>query len=194
MTAELIADESLGRPLSDEELVSILRNWTGGDLGSLALCVGVVMHFLATHPAVAARIRAGVPTGKLGAIIDEILRIDDPFVASRRIAACPIETGGSRIETGEPIRRDWASANRDPDRFTDPLAFDPALNAAGNLVYGTGPHVCPGRALATLELCVLTEALVAATESIELDPGNEPVRSQPPAGGWERVPLLVRFS
>src|SRR5699024_3683958 len=31
--------DSTERSLRDEEIVSILRNWTGGDLGSIALCV-----------------------------------------------------------------------------------------------------------------------------------------------------------
>ncbi|NLE96436.1 MAG: cytochrome P450, partial [Propionibacterium sp.] len=34
VTAELMRDDYLGRPLTDDEIVSILRNWTGGDLGS----------------------------------------------------------------------------------------------------------------------------------------------------------------
>ena len=33
-----------------EEIVSILRNWTAGDLGSIATSIGVIVHFLATHP------------------------------------------------------------------------------------------------------------------------------------------------
>ena len=49
VTSRLIHDESLGRPLQDEELVAVLRNWTAGDLSSLGLCVGVVVQFLATH-------------------------------------------------------------------------------------------------------------------------------------------------
>lgn len=39
-----------GTPVSDDEIVSILRNWTGGDLSSLALCTGVLLHWLIEHP------------------------------------------------------------------------------------------------------------------------------------------------
>lgn len=30
--------------------MSVPRNWTGGDLGSIALCVGVLVHHLASRP------------------------------------------------------------------------------------------------------------------------------------------------
>ena len=83
------------------------------------------------------------------------------------------------------------TANRDPDTFGDPDRYDPAGNAAANLVYGTGPHVCPGRPLATLELRELVRALLAGFE-LEFAPHAAPSRALPPLGGWERVPLILR--
>lgn len=191
VTTELMRDESLGRPLADEEIVSILRNWTGGDLGSLALCVGVIAHFLATNTAIFERIGSGIARGELAAIVDEILRLDDPFVSSRRVAGCPVELDGVPIAAGDRLRLDWAVANRDPAAFDDPELFDPVANAGRNLVYGAGPHHCPGRELATAELCILVEELSAWAERIELDPRSSPVRAEPPTGGFARVPLLV---
>src|SRR5690606_14137436 len=58
LTTRLMRSTVDGRPLVDAELVSILRNWTGGDLGSIAQCVGVLVHHLATRPALQARLRA----------------------------------------------------------------------------------------------------------------------------------------
>lgn len=191
VTTELMRDEALGRPLTDEEIVSILRNWTGGDLGSLALCVGVIAHFLATNTAVFERIRSGIGRTELAAIVDEILRIDDPFLYSRRVTACPVDAGGTAIAAGERVRLDWAAANRDPGVFEQPERFDPAAHADRNLVYGAGPHHCPGRSLATTELCLLVEELVAASERIELDPAASPQRAEFPIGGYARVPLLI---
>lgn len=192
VTSELMNDDFLGRPLSDEELVSVLRNWTAGDLGSLARCVGVILQFLATHPAVQDRVRLGVSRRELEAIIDEILRIDDPFVSSRRVTTCPVELGGVRLEAGERVRLNWTSANRDEDALDDPQAFDPVANGPHNLVYGVGPHHCPGRSLATTELCILVEELVAAAAPIETSPDADPIRAESPAGGYARVPLLIR--
>ena len=50
VTARLCREVVDGRLLTEKELVSILRNWTGGDLGSMALCAGVVCAYLADHP------------------------------------------------------------------------------------------------------------------------------------------------
>ena len=51
VTDQLLRQQVQGRGLQHPELVSILRNWTGGDLGSLALCIGVIIHQLAAFPA-----------------------------------------------------------------------------------------------------------------------------------------------
>ena len=177
-----------GTPVSDDEIVSILRNWTGGDLSSLALCTGVLLHWLIEHPEHQAAWPSLDDTA-LDRAIDEVLRIDDPFTFNRRAATCPVEVAGHRLETGDQVVLDWTSANRDPGVFKDPDAFEPERNAASNLVYGVGPHVCPGRPLATLELRVLLRALL---ERFALAPGPEaPVREQWPLGGWQTVPLAL---
>lgn len=190
VTTELVRLSDDGRPLADEVLVSVLRNWTGGDLGSLALCVGVVLHRLATHVGLADALRTA-SEDELAAAIDEILRIDDPFVSNRRVTTREVTLAGRTIPAGERVVLNWTAANRDPDVFGDPDAYDPARNASANLVYGIGPHVCPGRPLATLELCVFVRALLDAVARVELVPGEQPEREQPPLGGYRRVPVML---
>ncbi|GAA4284837.1 cytochrome P450 [Brevibacterium daeguense] len=191
VTTELMCDESLGRPLREEELVSILRNWTGGDLGSIALCVGVILQHLVEHPELQERVRSGVSAAELDAIIDEILRIDDPFVANRRITTCPVSVGGVRLPAGQRVVLNWTSANRDELEFGDPNAFDPHGSAESNLVYGTGKHVCPGRPLATMELRVLVEEITSAFSLITPAPDADAQRSVTPVGGYSSVPVLL---
>lgn len=191
VTGQLMATEVAGRPLADEEIVSVLRNWTGGDLGSIALCVGVVVHHLAGHPELQDRLRAGVPDAELDAVIDEILRIDDPFVSNRRVTTCPVAVGPVELPRGARVKLNWTSANRDETVFGDPDAFDPAGHAGLNLVYGVGKHVCPGRLLATLELRIAVRALLAATASIAHDPDRPAEREVAPVGGWAAVPVVL---
>jgi cytochrome P450 len=191
VTAELVDDASLGRRLTDEEITSILRNWTGGDLDSLALCAGVVLAYLADHPDLQTRVRGGVSDRELDAIIDETLRIDDPFVSNRRVATSDAVVNGHRIVRGDRVALSWTAANRDPEVFGDPDAFDPVGNAPHNLVYGIGRHVCPGRGLATMELRLLTRAVLARGQSLTTDPDRPRERSAPPSGGYARVPLLI---
>ena len=85
---------------------------------------------------------------------------------------------------------DWRAANLDPDAFADPHRFDPEAHAARNLVYGSGPHACPGRPLATAELRVLVHALLEAG-GIEFDPACPPVREQPPVAGYRSVHVRI---
>lgn len=193
LTTELVAERVNGRPLAFGEVVSILRNWTAGDLGSIAACIGVVICHLVNDPELQERWRHQRPDpAGLDREIDEMLRIEDPFTASRRVTTCPVEIGGELIPAGEPVRLSWAEANRDPEVTGDPDAFRPEKNAPRNLVYGAGPHVCPGRALATLEIRVMIEELLDATAGLEPDPDLSPVRASPPQGGFRAVPLRLR--
>ncbi len=191
VTTQLMQTEVNGRLLSDAEIVSVLRNWTGGDLGSIAQCVGVLLHYLATHDDVQARLRAGLPDAGFDAIIDEILRIDDPFLSNRRITTCPVSIGGVTLPQGARVKLNWTSANRDEAVFGDPDILDPQRNADRNLVYGTGRHACPGRLLATLELRIALQELLAATTSITLDPQRPAVRAGSPVGGWAEVAVVL---
>ncbi len=191
VTTRLMRTRLDGRRLDDAEIVSVLRNWTGGDLGSIAQCVGVLLHFLATRPELQDRLRRGMDDARFDATIDEILRIDDPFVSNRRVATCPVSIGGVDLPAGARVTLNWTSANRDEAVFGDPDAFDPQRNAPHNLVYGTGRHACPGRLLATLELRIALQALLAATSSITLDPALPAARAIAPVGGWASVAVVL---
>lgn len=191
VTVRLMRSRVDGRPLTDAEIVSVLRNWTGGDLGSIAQCVGVLVHYLATHREMQDRLRAGVDDEEFDAVIDEILRIDNPFVSNRRVTTCPVTIGGAELPRGARVKLNWTSANRDEAVFDDPDVLDPQGNARHNLVYGIGRHVCPGRLLAILELRIALQALLAATSSITLAPGQPPERATAPVGGWASVPVML---
>ena len=189
-TTELLTTTVDGELLPDADIVSILRNWTAGDLGSMAAAVGVVLYFLATHPEVQEALRAH--PDHLAPAINEMLRIDDPFLVSRRMTTVATQVAGSRLKPGTRIYLNWTSANRDETMFGDSDAYRPKENAAHNLVYGIGVHACPGRPLATLELSVTLQTLLGLTAHIELATNTKPVRETYPLGGWRRVPLRLR--
>lgn len=190
VTARLRQEQVYGRALHEAELVSILRNWTGGDLGSMALCVGVMVAYLIEHPTEQSRL-ATLSDAELDAAIDEILRIDDPFVSNRRVTRCPISIGEQQIPKGARVLLNWTSANRDERVFSE-NEFSPERHAANNLVYGAGKHVCPGRLLATWQLRIATQALLAHSQNISLAPAQALVRERPPLGGYAHVPVILR--
>jgi len=123
--------------------------------------------------------------------IDEMLRIDDPFLVIRRVTTIETQVGGFALERGTRVYLNWTSANRDEAVFGDAEAYRPRENAPRNLVYGTGIHVCPGRRLATLELVVAVQTLLSETTRIELAADAVPVRETYPLGGWRRLPVRL---
>lgn len=189
VASELLREQLNGRPLTDEEIVSILRNWTVGELATLSACIGILIAFLANHPDVQRQLRSD--TSLLPRAIDEVLRIDSPYLTSRRVTKCPVRIGERTIDAAQRITLMWAAANRDETVFEDPRDFrldrDPTLN----LLYGAGIHVCPGAPLARLELRVFIDELLAA---IELAPSahHPPVRALYPTGGFSTCPIHVR--
>lgn len=62
----------------------------------------------------------------------------------------------------------FGAANRDPERFEDPDAFDIERRIRGHVGFGHGVHVCLGMHLARLEMDCLFNALADRIERLEL--------------------------
>ena len=75
--------------------------------------------WLATQPDGQRRVRA--EPALLPAAIDEVLRIDGPLVANRRITREAVELGGQALAAGERLSINWIAANRDPRALTRPM-------------------------------------------------------------------------
>lgn len=190
ITTSLMRIQVYDRPIAENEIVSILRNWTVGELGTISASVGILAHYLAGNLALQRKLREQAHL--LPAAIDEILRIRAPLTMNRRVTACPVTIRGRAIAEGERIAILWGSANRDEAVFGDPDEFrldrDPALN----LLYGAGIHVCPGAPLARLELRIVMEELLKHTSQIAPIADKGAVNAHFPAGGFSSLPLWVR--
>ena len=190
ITAALMNEKVWGRPLSNEEVASILRNWTVGEIGTISASVGILVQYLAEHPELQAQLRA--QPNLLPPAIEEILRLHGPLVMNRRVTTRPVEIGGKKIGAGERISVNWISANRDEAAFEDAHAFRLDRDQSKNLLYGAGIHYCPGAPLARLELRVFLEELLARTRELTLMPEKSPAIAVYPASGFATLPLRVR--
>ena len=188
VTSRLLRERVWGRPLGDGEIVSILRNWTVGEIATISAAVGIVAEDLASHPERQQALRA--EPRRLPAAIDEILRLHGPLVTNRRVATHAVSLGGRTIAAGERVTINWVAANRDPRAFDDAQAFRPDRDPSANLLYGAGIHVCPGAPLARMELRVALEELLAATRRIE--PAGAATLAVYPASGFVELPLRTR--
>lgn len=189
VTTSLMHERVHGRPMTNEEVASILRNWTAGEIGTISAATGIIAEFLASDREWQTKLRA--EPALLAGAIDEILRIHGPLVSNRRTTTRPTEIDGQKLAAGKHITLNWISANRDERVFEDPDEFRLDRDASQNLLYGAGIHVCPGAPLARLELRVFTEELLAHTKAITPSPRASAVFSQPPASGFSCLPLLI---
>ena len=190
VTGRLMRESVGGRALAEEEIVSILRNWTVGELGTIAASIGIIVFYLARHPDIQDRLRAD--PGLILAANDEMLRIHAPLLCNRRMVTKPVRIGATELQPGDRVTVLWASANRDEAVFGDPDEFRLDLDPALNLLYGAGIHACPGAPLARLELKLVVETLLSQTRSIEPVLGRPPVTAKYPASGYRVVPLRLR--
>ncbi|PWG60923.1 cytochrome P450 [Spiribacter halobius] len=187
-TTRLLHEQVDGRRLTDAEIVSILRNWTMGEVGTLAASLGIIGAFLAGHPAEQERLRAdpaAVPDA-----IEEILRLHGPLLANRRRVTRDTTIAGQPVAAGDRVTLLWVPANRDPAAFSDPLAYRPERDQSRNLLWGEGLHVCPGAPLARLELQIAVRALLDVA-GLAPQPQATPQPAAYPASGFAFVPLRL---
>src|SRR5699024_8009288 len=74
VTTQLLRETIHGRPIREEELVSLLRNWTVGELGTMASSIGIILAYLASNPDIQAMLRN--QPALIGKANDEILRLN----------------------------------------------------------------------------------------------------------------------
>lgn len=190
--ASLTTQQVKDRPLSDEEIVSILRNWTVGEISTIAAAVGVVAQYLAEHTDLQQQVRT--QPALLPDAIEEILRLYGPLLANRRVTTRAVEIGGRTIGAGERISLNWVAANRDGRAVADPQSFRLDRDAGVNLLYGAGIHVCPGAPLARMELRAAVQALLDGTTSIDPIAQRPPSHAVFPASGYASVPVHITFA
>ncbi|MBW8736472.1 MAG: cytochrome P450 [Streptomyces turgidiscabies] len=100
---------------------------------------------------------------------EEIVRFATPIVSFQRTATQDTELGGQKIKEGDRVGLFYSSANRDPEVFDSPDAFDITRDPNPHLGFGGGgPHFCLGKSLAVLEINLIFNALADAMPGLTL--------------------------
>lgn len=188
ITTEIIDTLVNGLPLSQQELTSIFRNWTVGEVGSMTSAIGTLGRELAHSPELQGTARQDLTV--LPQLIEEALRKDGPLVLNRRRVTRDVTLGGRDIVAGERIALMWISANRDERVFERPEELRLDRDQSKNLVWGAGVHVCPGAPLARLEMRIALEELLTST-TMEVG-RSAAIRAVYPENGWACLPLRLR--
>ena len=85
----------------------------------------------------------------LGSFIREVVRCDPPVHNTRRFVARNTAVAGRELRAGDAVLVVLAAANRDPAANPGPSRFDPLRSSRRSFTFGSGPHACPGEAIAT---------------------------------------------
>lgn len=187
VTARLLQERINGEPLTRSQLISILRNWAVGEIGTMAAAMGILLQFLTENPNIQQQMRAD--EAKIPEAIEEILRLQGPLVTNRRKTTCPVKLGGRAIPADSIVSLNWVSANRDDSIFEDADQFRWGRDHSQNLLYGAGIHYCPGAGLARMELRAVVTVLLNGSHVLES--AGETTAAHYPGSGYASLPIRM---
>ncbi|WP_055530863.1 cytochrome P450 [Streptomyces graminilatus] len=135
-------------------------------LGSTVLC-------LDENPAALAALRHD--RSLVPAAIEEAVRLRPAFSRLVRMTTRESEIAGVTIPAGQVLTLWTVSANRDPERFEAPDAFDLHRDQGRHLGFGQGLHFCMGAPLARLEARIVLNLLLDRFPELRVAPGDDSV-------------------
>ena len=125
---------------------------------------------------------------------DEIIRWASPVNYFRRTATEDFEIHNKFIREGDKVLYWFASANRDPNTFENPLEVDLYRKPNKHQSFGQGgPHICLGIWLARLEVRCLFQELSKRIKSIQQIAPHKYLRSNF-VSGIKELPINITLS
>ncbi len=155
------------RPLDDAELMSIVQQlMVAGNETTTASLAGGLVHLI-RNPEQAAMVRAD--PSLIPNLVEEVLRLESPTAGLWRVVKHDTALAGVPVTAGTMLLLRFAAANRDPEKFENPDAFDVTRkNARTHVAFGRGIHMCVGNMLSRKELAVAFARLLERLEAIEI--------------------------
>ncbi|QPP10195.1 cytochrome P450 [Streptomyces bathyalis] len=163
--------------LNDEELQGIALLLLAAGLDTTANMLALGTFALLRNPEQLAALRAEPELADRA--VEELLRYLSVAKTFMRTALEDVELGGRTIEAGSRVILSYNTANRDPERFTDPHVLDLRRQHGGHLAFGHGIHQCLGQQLARVEMRVAFPALVNRFPTLRLAVPAEEVDLRP---------------
>jgi len=134
------------------------------------------------------RLRSNPATARR--LTEELLRVVTPTRYVARYAAEDVHfedgaDGGSTLRRGERVILFLEAANRDPQAFPAPHAVQADRHPNPHLAFGSGPHRCPGAAIARIEVQTALQALLETLSVLRPHPSLPPTwEPNPNLGGY----------
>ena len=184
-----LALESLSAGTMDEE--EVINNCLGlisGNETTVSL-LGNGLLSLLQHPRELERLRKD--SGLMRSAIEEMLRHEPSINFILRVAVKDFQCSGVLIPQGSMAIGLVSAINRDPERFNDPEKFDISRQPNAQSIFGGGPHVCIGAALARMEAQSCFSALLEEFPRIEI--AGEPLWwvDRTNQRGLQSLPIII---
>lgn len=127
------------------------------------------------------------------AAVEETARWGSPVQWVSRTLTTSHRIGDTVIPRGARTLLFYSSANRDPEKFANPDAFDIHRDTTGHMAFGHGLHFCLGAHLARLEVAIAVEQLLKQVDGMELA-GTVRWATTPSLQGPASLPVRLRRS
>ncbi|WP_299310161.1 cytochrome P450 [uncultured Croceicoccus sp.] len=167
---KLVNEEIDGRPLTEDELLSIgfLLFVAGLDTVANALTFG--FNHLAHNPALQDRLRENPDDIK--DFFDESMR-RFPVTNGVRLIRKDMELAGAHLKAGEMIVAPMTLAGLDPEVNDNPTEFDIDRKGRKHVGFSTGPHLCLGHWMARAEVRIFIEEFLTRIPRFRVKSGFE---------------------
>ncbi|MFC3456353.1 cytochrome P450 [Amycolatopsis speibonae] len=191
LISHLIAVQADGDQLTPSELIStcILLLSAGHDTSAGLIGNGVLaMMTNAGQQELLANEEDHAPK-----FVEEVLRYDPPVQLVTRVATAEIDLDGFTVAKGDLVLMLIGAANRDPEVFPSPDAFDPDRDrTSSHLGFAAGLHFCLGAGLARLEAAIALRTIARRLVGPSPHPRGPLRRTTFSLRGPESLPIRVR--
>ena len=166
LLSKLLLVEDEANRLTDDELVGMSIQLFFAGFETTEGLIGNMVLALSRNPEEAAKLRSNPDL--IENTVEEALRYDSSILKQSRVASVDTSIGGEAIKKGDYLHFMIAAANRDPDIFSNPDAFEIARTDQGHLSFGHGIHFCIGAPLARLEAKIALKQLLQRLSTFEI--------------------------
>jgi len=183
----LVQQEVDGRPVTQQEVFSIVELLIAGGVGTTASLVSQALVWLYEHPDV--RQELIDDPSLIERAVEEFLRFFSPTQALARTVVLDAEFKGCSLRTGDRALLAWSSANRDAAAFDDPDEIDIHRWPNRHTAFGVGIHRCAGSHLGRKMVHSLLGQVLQRMPDCVVD--LSALKRYPRQGvnkGWQQIP------
>lgn len=189
---ELLTHPDAGHGRTQADLMGMLVGMVQGGFETTTTLISNALWLLCEDPT--RRNQALTDSTRLASAVEEVLRLAPSLKLDARQALADITVDGVDIAAGDTVVAILIAANRDPEVFSEPDAFQVDRRPNPHLSFGFGTHFCLGAPLARAQAATAVSSLLRRFPSLALADSTVPWRASALLRRRESLPLLVAAS